>query len=390
VRSEKFVRYLPDFGWGTTIVCRDEGLRGDNDARLPVVRVASRLSPAVSYQLSAWLWATQIMAPARSLLRSEKCDLVYVSCPPYPHALSALRLSREAGVPLVVDLRDAWSLDPHESSGLAKRWAKRFLCRWVYPFAEKRLLEGAAEIIANTPSMRREYARVLGWPEGRIRLLPNGFDEADFQGAHVPPPHECPVFLHCGRFSEVGDRDPRLLLRGLRALLDRGVQLRLRIVGDDTRKLRRDIEALGLGDFVSVRAPVPHSEAIREIREADVVVICQPRSRTEVTPVAGKTYEYIRSGRPILAIVPAGDNATVVESYAAVHEIVTTFELDDVTRAMARLCARISQGGTPRGVTPASEFVERYERRRLAARLAALFDGVVAARPAFVRSARRK
>lgn len=379
VRSDKFVRYLPEFGWHATVVCRDEGRRGDATAGIPVVRIPSPVAPSISYQLAAWLWAARILGPAASLLRGDRFDLIYASCPPFPHALTAFRLSRQTGLPLVVDFRDAWSLDPYEASGWAKRGAKRALCRWVYPLPERRVLEGADEVIANTPSMQREYARAFGWPEEKIHLLPNGFDEADFEGPVAPTRRTRPVFLYCGRFAEVAGRDPGLFLRAVRVLREKEVEIDVRIVGDDSAALRRQIDRFDVEALVTIHGPVPHAEAIRQIREADVLVLYQPNTRRSVSSIAGKTFEYLRSGQPILAIVPPGDNADLVRAYSPVHELVTTFELDHVVQAMES-CVRSVRGDEVRATGPLDEFASRYGRRNLTARLAAIFDRSVARR----------
>jgi len=377
VRSVKFARYLTDFGWQATVVSRDEGLRAEGPEGSPIVRIPPPVTPRISYQLAAWLWALRVVTPAAELLRAGHFDLIYATCPPFPHSLAALSLSRKTGLPLVVDLRDPWSLDPYGAKGWAKGILKRALCSWVYPIPERRVLEGAAAVIVNTPSMQREYARMLGWSAERIHLLPNGYDEADFSGDVAPVAGKRPVFLYCGRFGEVAGRDPGLLLRAARALRDRGVDIDFRIVGDDSVLLRKQVARLGLAATVTVRASVPHREAIREIRGADVLVVCQPNTPHGISSVAGKTFEYLRSGQPILAVVPPGDNADLVRAHAPTHEVVTSFELDDVIRAMES-CARRVGGSAVRSDRPPAEFARRHERRALTGRLAEVFEAVTA------------
>jgi glycosyltransferase involved in cell wall biosynthesis len=221
--------------------------------------------------------------------------------------------------------------------------------------------------------MQRAYAQALRWPEERIHMVPNGYDEADFSGDVAPIPRARPVMLYCGRFGEVAGRDPGLLLRAARMLRDRGVDFTFHIVGDNSASLREQIAALDLASTVKVRGVVPHAEAIREIRGADVLVLSQPNARHRISSVAGKTFEYLRSGQPILAVVPPGDNADLVRAYAPVHEVVTSFELDDVANAMES-CVRQVGRAPGHATRPEDAFSHRHERRALTGRLAAIFE----------------
>ena len=375
LRSQKLVQYLPEFGWESLVICREEGMNGVAEAQLAagpeVLRVRTPIPPWFSYQLGAWMWAKRILAPARALIRDRRPDLIYASCPPFPHALVAVRLAREARIPIVVDFRDAWSLDPYSSGGLIKQAAKRALCRCVYPRLERSVIESADAIVMNTPSMRREYAHRFEGAEQRIHLVPNGFDEADFCESVEPPPRERPLLLYCGRFSGVGGRSPEILLHAMHAAIDAGCEIDLEILGDDSPALRRSIRRLGLESSVRTHAPVSNREAVRAMREADILVVYQAPSRNEVTPVAGKTYEYLRSGRPILAIVPPGDNADLVRSHAPVHALVTD---EDPARVASAIQHLLSRAARVRSTAADPEFVERYARRSIAERMAAIFD----------------
>jgi glycosyltransferase involved in cell wall biosynthesis len=374
MRTEKLAQYLPEFGWDVAVLCRDEGRaqnRGEPAAARPeVVRIRTPISPRLSYQLGAWVWARRMLPRARALLREARPDLVYASGPPFPHVLSAVRLAGEAGIPVVVDFRDAWSLDPHSSGGRIKQAAKRGLCRWVYPRFEQWIFESADAIILNTPSMRRAYAARFDRAEPRLHLVPNGFDDGDFQEPVEIPPRERPLLLYCGRLSSVGGRSPEALLRGVRAVIDAGRPIDLLILGDDSAALRRYVRRFGLQGSVRTRASLSNREAIRTMRAADILIVYQAPSRSEVTPVAGKTFEYLRSGRPILAVVPPGDNADLVRRYAAVYALVTTEDPASVAAGIRDLLNRAARAVS---TTPDPEFLETYARRHIAERVAAIF-----------------
>jgi glycosyltransferase involved in cell wall biosynthesis len=375
VRSEKLVQYLPDFGWDAAVICREERLPGGTRERAEVhprvKRIPTPVPPRISYQLGAWIWAGRVVAGARRLLSDAQPRVIYASCPPFPHALSAIRMGRRAGIPVVVDFRDSWSLDPHLSGNAVKKAAKRALCGWAYPHLERKVIESADAIVMNTPSMRCEYLRRFPDAASRIHLVPNGFDESDFNGVARPPARSRPSLLYCGRFSGVAGRSPEVLLRAMRMVVDAGHDVGLEILGDNSVELRRTVSEMALEEWVDLQGTVSNREAVRAVCEADILVVYQAPSRNNVTPIAGKTYEYLRSGRPILAIVPCGDNADLVSRHAAVHALVTD---ESPVRVAAAIRELLDRNAAEAPSAPDPEFVERYSRRKIAERIAAIFD----------------
>ena len=90
--------------------------------------------------------------------------------------------------------------------------------------------------------------------------------------------------------------------------------------------------------------------------------------------VPGKTYEYLASGRPILAAVPDGDARDLLERAG------TAFltRPDDVDAMSAVIVDAVRRRDRQTRPAPDPELLAGYERRKLTRRLAELFDGVIA------------
>lgn len=368
VRTAKFVRYLPEFGWRATVVCRGSAPGSDQH----VISIPSGVPETVSYQAAAWVWALRIESRVRALLAARPFDVVYATGPPFAHLLVAARVAREAAVPLVVDFRDGWSFDPSVAEAWGKRVLKRGLVRWVYPRLERKVLSASEAAVTNAPSLTTALESRAASAGTALTMVSNGFDEADFAGpAPIVQRGSEPEFLYCGRFEGIAGRSPAALLRAVRAVVDSGRRLTLRVLGDDGAQLRRRVRALGLDSVVRLEGAVEHAEAVRAIRRADVLVLYQAAGTGIVTPVAGKTFEYLRSGRPLLAVVPPGDNSTLVSRYAEHYRLVPESDPESIARAMSEL-VDMHPGET---CEPGPEFA-RYDRRVLAGRLAGVFDEV--------------
>ena len=365
LRSQKFVRYLPDHGWQPHVLAFDPG-----DREMPddgVARVKSRLPMARPFNLRPYGWGAAAAARAIELARRQKFDLVYLTCPPFPPGLGAVKMARTLALPLVTDFRDAWTLSPYAEPSSLMRFAGPPMFAWM----ERRLFNRSNAILLNTPSALSAYQRRYpGWADRR-RLLPNGYDEDDFAG--IDPPAPAPsatlTLAHAGDFA-ASRRKSELILNALSAINRDKERVKLQFIGDQgsTGSGRSDISATGR---------LPHAEALRQIGAADVLLVFQNPSDEIVTPVAGKTYEYLRSGKPILAVAPPGDNVDLVAKFADRCECVTNFSLNDVVAALERLFDDW-QSGSLKTRQAGPDFTEQFERRRLTARLASLFDDLAA------------
>jgi glycosyltransferase involved in cell wall biosynthesis len=224
------------------------------------------------------------------------------------------------GLPLVVTPHS----DPGSDSPFSRLYARA---------VARGTLRGADRIVALT---RREadWMAELGVPRERIRVIPNGIDLGEFVG--IPPRTDRsrpPVVLFVGRL------DARR--KGLESLIEafanlpRGLNARLRLVGDDWGGLGPLLargEALGVADRVVATGPLPRSEVLHELASADLLVV-----PSLYEPFGIVLLEAMASGLPIVAtrvggipeVVTDGESALLVsprapgELAAAIESILT-------------------------------------------------------------------
>jgi glycosyltransferase involved in cell wall biosynthesis len=109
---------------------------------------------------------------------------------------------------------------------------------------------------------------------------------------------DTPVVLYTGTFEAYQGLD--LLYRAMRLVLDAHPSARLVMVGgapDQVEAARRDAAAAGLGEAVVFTGQQPAEDIPAYLDAASVLV--SPRSSGTNTPL--KIYQYLRSGRPIVA-----------------------------------------------------------------------------------------
>jgi glycosyltransferase involved in cell wall biosynthesis len=327
LRALSLTEQLAEQGWRTTVVSvraqrhawTDQGLA----ERVPptcAVRLAFGFDTKAT--LSLWgryprllafpdrdvSWLLPAVRHAVRAHRSEPIAALLSSSPPVTaHCIAGL-LHRATGAPWIAELRDPWNLTA--PPGLLSTRADRLLERWVYTRADR--------IVVTTDGLADELRRRGGSVAAKIRVVRNGFDEADFASlATRSPPQSGFTILHAGACLPPY-RDPRCFLAALRLCLERGdLPPETRVVflgaGDALHaSLRGWVSAMGLDGRVHIGGRIPHRQAIASMLRASLLLLLQDWEAHR-TSIPQKAYEYLRSGRPVLAIAPAtSDTAALV------------------------------------------------------------------------------
>ena len=95
--------------------------------------------------------------------------------------------------------------------------------------------------------------------------------------------------------------------------------------------------------------------------------------------VTGKIYEYLASGRPILALGEPGGEADGLLTEAGAGSLCAYEDVSSVKGTIERAYRAWERGDPMAGASP--ERLEAYSRKSQAAALASLLDRVVASRP---------
>ncbi len=143
--------------------------------------------------------------------------------------------------------------------------------------------------------------------------------------------------------------------------------------------LQAEVDGLGLRAAVEFVARVTYAQALAASARASVLLLLQASDDTRGL-VPAKLYEYLRLGRPVLALVWAG---AVSELLAAVGggRALDPADVPRLAAEIVRLYRAWQAGSLDReGAEPAA--VRRFERRESTRRLAEVFDELNAAAPA--------
>lgn len=250
-------------------------------------------------------WVRPSVKFLKHWLRKNPVDAIVSTGPPHSMHLIALALKRALGVKWVADFRDPWTDIDFYAQLKLTRWADA-----KHKRLEGEVLRGADRVIAVGWHMAADLEK-LG--ANRVEVITNGYDVADLPAVSGPV-DEAWSLVHVGSLPPT--RNAPQLWRSLRALCDRdpafSSKFRLRLVGPVDHAVLAGIEAAGLGGHVERVGRVPHGEAMALMQRARVLLLLANDTPNVLGILTGKLFEYISTGRPVLAVAPVGGDVARV------------------------------------------------------------------------------
>ena len=340
-RPASFVRHLPSFGWQPQVltarrpsaIAFDPALAGSIPPQVHITRLlnieprltqmaASRVSGKRLRHLLAKLlvpdrhvlWLATALPQLMTVAVRSKARIIMASAPPYTTFVLGYLLAQLTGLPLLLDFRDVWSglyasgYDPAQASLLRKR---------VVLDLEGLLVRRACAVTTASFLHGKDLARLHGDPGGKYYWLPNGFDEADFAAAPPRPalePGQKITLLYTGTIFEMTTLTH--LWAGMALLSpEERTRFRVKLIGKAASGEVLDPELPGLE--VLVEGYLPHAQVVWEMTQAPVLLLTLEPMPNSQQVIPSKLYEYLAAGSHILALVPPGEAAMIVEQNRA-------------------------------------------------------------------------
>jgi glycosyltransferase involved in cell wall biosynthesis len=382
LRPYRFYKYLPEFGVEPWVITGSEQNGGALEhvvqAPAPTRRPNKRtLLGATEKAMRLWvfpgddavMWPLSAVRTAKQLLKDVPIQAIISTFPPSNVHIAAARLQRQLKLPWIADFRDPLAGRP-PTTGLPNR---------VSWFLERQFLNQAAAFIAVSDVVRDEWRARYPEHSHKFHLLWNGYDPEENIFALPMPPRQQHVMVHAGTLY-LG-RDPGLILRGLDRLLRAGSVARgsvaMRLLGEIDKQILAEqsdlFDRLRAADAISIPGMVSRDQALEELRTANSLVLLDMTHREGYT-VPAKLYEYVRVGRPILALTDRGSPTQRILANSGIpHTIITKDDPDE--RVDAALLDFLSLPSEPR--KPSEWFVENFDGRRQAASMAQLLRTVI-------------
>lgn len=397
IRMTQWCRHLPEHGWKPHVICRHYGYE------CSAQEMAEKVHPEVTVEYldhtesvgtaarSRWRRFVQgvmdsrlglaglfIPDPSIRFWRSRRQqilkrvqeiqpDVILTTSPAHSIHDIGLWLSRQTGIPWVADFRDPYLLDNRfQPRGLG-------LLRWRGHRRFKDAIHNSAWLVTFAiPNHARYSRRRYAAARDRMLTLTNAF-----------PPELVDALPDSARTGgrktvlvtgTIPEPEQLRLAQAVAQLAGEGHDVQLKLLGK-----RPECEPqlrVMLGERLALPGYVPHTESIRAVAQADVLVNFLDVFRSQSRLLSTKLFEYLASGNPVLCINPSRVDRLLLWRMSGVKALILPTQ-DELVAGLRDTLA----GKVRRDPADVEQFRKEFNWPRRAAQLAEAFDRLVAFPP---------
>ena len=338
----KIIKHLPGYDWQPLVLTADEDTFSQKDESLiqeidPHLKVytahalepfsiyrrllgkeknspltasetISRTNRGLRHRLSVWIrmnlfipdarigWYWNAVCTGKQILKLENIKAIVSIGPPHTTLLVGKKLSTLSGIPHIPVFIDPW-VDISYYQGLRRSKVTLTLDRRF----ERSVVENASQVVFVAQTMKEDFVRQYPQIQNKSHVLYWGYDEEAFRTYNPNRAKDQEILLHAGNMYD--HQNPKNLWTMLRKEIENGRNLKMVFVGTVGPGIRQSLGEAGLLERTEFKGFLPYKEMIEELSRASYLLVCASEKRH----VPGKLFEYIRSGKPILAFGDGND-----------------------------------------------------------------------------------
>lgn len=314
-------------------------------------------------------WAPFALFKGIGVLLRRKVDVIYSTSPPHSSHIISYLLAKLFRKPYVLDFRDPWEVG---KSGWVPGWSSK-----VESGMKRLIIRNASKVIVVSEGERKEI--VDEYPaisQDFFACITNGYEPSDFSSIEWDQgPTDKLTIVHAGTMygGEAGE-----FLGALELLLSEdseiGSKMQVNLVGDIADIYIEQVRYLESRGVVHVLGLKPHATALRSMMEGDVLCILLGGNRFLTSEIPAKTFEYLYTEKPILAITREGDLSDVMQK-SGLGIVVPPGSADRVASVLRDIHAAYLNGELAR--IPNRAYIRSFDRVALTRKLAVILNEVV-------------
>lgn len=311
--EDKDIRVLRTSFWDPFYLYK-KFLGKDRNATIAPSEAISKTNKSLPHRISLWIrmnlfipdarigWYPPGLREAKKALKGEKFDALISNGPPHSSHLLGLALSKYLSCPFIPVFIDPWV-----DISYYKGQKRSELTLRIDNYLERRVMKAADRLVVVTEGLRDYFTNKYPFLAGKTEVLYWGYNEDDFEGLDgiEETAQEEKCIVHAGNIYDF--QNPLGLWETLKDQIAQGRTIRLKFIGTVGPLIRSTIKKEGLLPHTEFLGFLPYRKMLQEMIKADYLFLCA----TERRHVPGKLFEYMRSGRPIIAF---GNDNPEVES----------------------------------------------------------------------------
>lgn len=300
--------------------------------------------------------------------------IAFISAGPFSALSAGKILKKDFGIPYVCEFRDEWTNNPERINISYPAASLRRELMW-----EAEALMNCAGVVYLTGIMRDNFLSRYPFLEQRPgAVIPNGFDESDFSNlAEVGRPVKSKVFriVYCGSFYD--RRQPDMLWDSVLRLSDRKLldldKIHFDIYGNNTMRfvLGRHVNNEKIRQIVRLHPFQSHGDSIKRMLEADALLLYITSGKNTESILTGKIFDYIRTGKPILSLVPSNGLAAEIVRKSNTGFVAEPSDQDQTDIVLLKLY-ELWKDDLLHTIKPNMQYISGFRREKLTLDLANL------------------
>lgn len=417
-RVLKFVKYLPKLGWQPLILtvangeypAIDKSLEKnipseckvfktsslepmalykrfvglDKNANIPTAVLADN-SASLKKRFANWIrlnvfipdakigWKKFAIKEGLKIIKNENPDLIFSSSPPPTVHLIASKLATKSGLKWIADFRDPWTdihyYEDQPRLSFVKKLDKKH---------EEEVLK-QADVVTCISQLDIELDFAKKTDAKKCINIPNGYDNEDFINLNVSNlPTKKFTLLHLGAVNK--ERNPVKLFEVVNSLRKKGIitkqNFQITFVGKVESIIKNTVEQNNISELVNYVDYLPHNKALQQMEKANVLLLLVTQSQKNRRILPGKTFEYMRAGKYIIALGPKNGEVARIIKETRTGKVIEYFDKAKMEKTLEALITTwLNRTST---ADDNVELIKKYSREELTKKLVSVFDKAIA------------
>ncbi len=395
IRTVKFIKYLPAFGWQPLVVTLpakatkrilDDTFLGEISPEIEIHRpyfldyrkfiggdLAKLLRPIFSrifFPDKYVQWNRLAFNYIRDkVLPHQQIDLIYTSVGPHSTMLLAQRLKQSFDIPFVVDFRDPFSFRQYTLLDAKTSWQKRA------EQVEGHVLKAADHVVNVSRTWQEKYEHMYPFITSKSSLIHNGYDEDDFKDLDSTVDNDVMTLGYNGTFSRLVPLEP--IVSAITEIHQRhGISIRLNIATPiPPKKLTAQYPYCFEHNLIKHLGFLPHQESLNSLARSDSALLILNDLQATEGMLPAKTFEYLRMQLPILLLHRQNGFLSEIIDQTQTGLTVDINDHQAIVEVLLRLQRQWSQGKL--SIDPEWNEIKKFDRRTLTKKLAKVFASVI-------------
>jgi glycosyltransferase involved in cell wall biosynthesis len=235
-------------------------------------------------------WYFNAVRMGKVIIKENKIEAIISIGPPHSTQLIASRLSRIFNIPHYPVFIDPWV-----DIIYYKNFKRNKIALALDNYFEKKVLKHSKAVIFVTQSMKVDYLNKYSFLKDKSFVLYWGYDEEYFENIEPFKKSNIETIVHAGNIFDY--QNPINFWKLIRQKITSGRNLKIKFIGSVSPAIKEELKKAGIEKYTEYAGFLSYKELLVELSNATYLLVCISEPRH----VPGKLFEYLRSGRPIIA-----------------------------------------------------------------------------------------